>query len=212
MNNIDSNVRPLQVYDAQFSKNLRFDGQQWRVPVVPLLRRSTSDLLNFLNHDAVSSSAPPLQPQPPATPLKTPAEETGVNGVEYDEIDQIYDYIRGFAPLPKHLKNVNVNVNNNRNLYKSGVGGVGGKLPRPAPPPLETMPSRKVIGAGGGGGGGGGGGRKPETVAEEEVDDVVVDVDRSSRVSANHSVTIAVSAPTPVLVYYYYYYYCYYYY
>ena len=25
---------------------------------------------------------------------------------EYDEIDQIYDYVRGFAPLPKSVRSV----------------------------------------------------------------------------------------------------------
>lgn len=116
-----------QVYDAHFSKSLRFDGQQWRVPVVPLLRRSTSDLLNFLNHDAVTSPVTALKTLPEDDDIKT--SNGANNDVEYDEIDQIYDYIRGFAPLPKHLKNgsgsgsgnnkesVQKRIDHNRNIY-----------------------------------------------------------------------------------------------
>jgi len=208
----------IQVYDAHFSKNLRFDGQQWRVPVVPLLRRSTSDLLNFLNHDAVTSPAP--------MPLKTLPENDNKcgsggggsgggsgganNDVEYDEIDQIYDYIRGFAPLPKHLKtgsgsgngnnnkeSVQRRIDHNRNLYnrndkanakfkqmeKSGCGS-GSK---PIPPPLETIPSRK-LGNAGRNPLSMSSGNKPETVTEEAENDV-------DDVSARH-----VSASSPVAI------------
>ncbi|MCL4142312.1 UNVERIFIED_CONTAM: hypothetical protein GTU68_046698 [Idotea baltica] len=43
--------------------------------------------------------------------IKGPPDKNAINGKElkgklddYDEIDQIYDYVRGFAPLPKHIK------------------------------------------------------------------------------------------------------------
>ncbi|XP_072754879.1 uncharacterized protein Sano [Anoplolepis gracilipes] len=69
---------------------------------------------------------------------------------EYDEIDQIYDYVRGFAPLPKSV----------RSPYESPlVAGQGGSTSpltpvtvtiapllddRPEPPPIETIPTKKI--------------------------------------------------------------------
>ncbi|KAH0955513.1 hypothetical protein HN011_010431 [Eciton burchellii] len=69
---------------------------------------------------------------------------------EYDEIDQIYDYVRGFAPLPKSV----------RSPYESPLAtGQGGSTPpltpvtvtiapllddRPEPPPIETIPTKKI--------------------------------------------------------------------
>lgn len=71
---------------------------------------------------------------------------------EYDEIDQIYDYVRGFAPLPKSVI---------RSPYESPLvaTGQGGSTPpltpvtvtiapllddRPEPPPIETIPTKKI--------------------------------------------------------------------
>ncbi|KAF3428339.1 hypothetical protein E2986_03730 [Frieseomelitta varia] len=68
---------------------------------------------------------------------------------EYDEIDQIYDYVRGFAPLPKSV----------RSPYESPLSGAQGSSPpltpvtvtiapllddRPEPPPIETIPTKKI--------------------------------------------------------------------
>ncbi|XP_057333579.1 uncharacterized protein LOC130672838 [Microplitis mediator] len=75
---------------------------------------------------------------------------------DYDEIDQIYDYVRGFAPLPKSV----------RSPYESPVSstGTGNQLnssssppltpitvaiaplldDRPEPPPIETIPTKKM--------------------------------------------------------------------
>lgn len=70
---------------------------------------------------------------------------------EYDEIDQIYDYVRGFAPLPKSV----------RSPYESPLvaAGQGSSTPpltpvtvtiapllddRPEPPPIETIPTKKI--------------------------------------------------------------------
>lgn len=68
---------------------------------------------------------------------------------EYDEIDQIYDYVRGFAPLPKSV----------RSPYESPQPAQGSSSPpltpvtvtiapllddRPEPPPIETIPTKKI--------------------------------------------------------------------
>ena len=61
---------------------------------------------------------------------------------EYDEIDQIYDYVRGFAPLPRGLR---------QTVLGGGVGSErrpdADSAPAdnpPEPPPIETIPSRKA--------------------------------------------------------------------
>ena len=57
---------------------------------------------------------------------------------EYDEIDQIYDYVRGFAPLPKNLRHSYSEppsaTNENLKLNYSSP---------PEPPPIETIPTKK---------------------------------------------------------------------
>lgn len=136
------------MYDAHFSKNLRFDGQHWRVPVPLLLaplRRSTSDLIQSITgkKDSPSMSVQQHQPPPPAT---TESEESGgtMTAVdeeiqpEYDEIDQIYDYIRGFAPLPKSVRDqATKSSDHRRNLYNSSKH-------KPVPPPVETIPKKEA--------------------------------------------------------------------
>ena len=56
---------------------------------------------------------------------------------DYDEIDQIYDYVRGFAPLPKHIRSPFANKEDS-NLKRSVSAEV-----RPVPPPIETMPTKR---------------------------------------------------------------------
>ncbi|CAB0042323.1 unnamed protein product [Trichogramma brassicae] len=93
---------------------------------------------------------------------------------EYDEIDQIYDYVRGFAPLPKSvrspyesplgnglvslkigrltprsLKLLRVQKNTeNRNAQGNGLASVTVTMTplddRPEPPPIETIPTKKA--------------------------------------------------------------------
>ncbi|XP_022908599.1 uncharacterized protein [Onthophagus taurus] len=53
---------------------------------------------------------------------------------DYEEIDQIYDYVRGFAPLPKSVRTFNsiettIAINNGE---------------KPEPPPIETIPTKKL--------------------------------------------------------------------
>ena len=172
----------IQVYDANFSKNLRFDGQQWKVPVVPLLRRSTNDLLNMKDLNSTSTCVKePL--------VEESAENKSASPVppEYDEIDQIYDYIRGFAPLPKHIRNsydiLNGNVEtgsknvDNRNLYNRAPKEKNNKrstsATKPVPPPLETIPSRKMV----------------QSTAKETAGSHPAAVVRSSPVPTRHSST-----------------------
>lgn len=71
---------------------------------------------------------------------------------EYDEIDQIYDYVRGFAPLPKHIKSPygcdpSQIITRHESAPTSPVT-TPIHMPlitdsRPEPPPIETIPGKK---------------------------------------------------------------------
>lgn len=75
---------------------------------------------------------------------------------DYDEIDQIYDYVRGFAPLPKSVKSpyespliVSSCGNNNNGFQSPTVSPVTVTIApliddRPEPPPIETIPTKKI--------------------------------------------------------------------
>lgn len=72
---------------------------------------------------------------------------------EYDEIEQIYDYVRGFAPLPKAARGWRyepppppTKTNSEETPPVSNSSDLGGHSTSPTPPeppPLETLPSRK---------------------------------------------------------------------
>jgi hypothetical protein len=89
---------------------------------------------------------------------------------EYDEIDQIYDYVRGLASLPKNLNNyesltespqklpqknahttssgsskVNSHKRENHNLYNSDSWIKHELLEKPIPPSLKNLPSKKQL-------------------------------------------------------------------
>lgn len=75
---------------------------------------------------------------------------------EYDEIDQIYDYVRGFAPLPKSVKSpyecptAPLSNNSNNNLANASLTSCQVTIAppliddRPEPPPIETIPTKKA--------------------------------------------------------------------
>ncbi|XP_063991003.1 uncharacterized protein LOC135169701 [Diachasmimorpha longicaudata] len=71
---------------------------------------------------------------------------------DYDEIDQIYDYVRGFAPLPKSVRSPYESpVNSNANQINSSppltpvTVTIAPLLDdRPEPPPIETIPTKKL--------------------------------------------------------------------
>ncbi|XP_011502661.1 PREDICTED: uncharacterized protein LOC105366049 [Ceratosolen solmsi marchali] len=77
---------------------------------------------------------------------------------EYDEIDQIYDYVRGFAPLPKTVRPPYENgiLGNGLTSVNQQSNGLGSSTltpvtvtitplldDRPEPPPIETIPTKK---------------------------------------------------------------------
>ncbi|KAJ9582635.1 hypothetical protein L9F63_023013 [Diploptera punctata] len=73
---------------------------------------------------------------------------------DYDEIDQIYDYVRGFAPLPKNIKSPFADTSQPAPLEPvspphspNSTPGHISLLPsgdKPIPPPIETIPTKKL--------------------------------------------------------------------
>lgn len=98
--------------------------------VVDQCESACSDILDrvvvyndFLLGDTVSGGEEQTVSCPPPAPP-----------VADEEIDQLYDYIRGLAPLPKDSKY----------QHKSRSAPAGKKQGfKPPPPPIETIPSRK---------------------------------------------------------------------
>ena len=68
----------------------------------------------------------------------------------YDGFSQIYDYVRGFAPLPKSAKGwqyiAEKGAEDKKETVYTKLGGVGQQDAEnrpPEPPPIETIPGRK---------------------------------------------------------------------
>ena len=75
---------------------------------------------------------------------------TGTGGKDdYDEIDQIYDYVRGFAPLPKSAKGwqfiaESVQEDKKEPIYQKLASHPDAENMPPEPPPIDTIPGRRV--------------------------------------------------------------------
>ncbi|XP_061705001.1 uncharacterized protein LOC133516211 [Cydia pomonella] len=70
---------------------------------------------------------------------------------ENEEIDRIYDYVRGFAPLPKNIKASYTNeLTQKHETAPSSPAATPIHMPlitemKPEPPPIETIPSKKPL-------------------------------------------------------------------
>ena len=86
------------------------------------------------------------------SPLKTILARTGEQvktGDDYDEIDQIYDYVRGFAPLPKSAKGwqyiaETATEERKEPIYQKLASQHDAENKPPEPPPIDTIPGRKI--------------------------------------------------------------------
>ncbi|GJQ66552.1 hypothetical protein Trydic_g4536 [Trypoxylus dichotomus] len=59
-----------------------------------------------------------------------------IHSKDYEEIDQIYDYVRGFAPLPKNIRSPFSDPS--PSLTPTPESN------KPEPPPIETIPTKKL--------------------------------------------------------------------
>merc|ERR1719297_599276 len=87
--------------------------------------------------------------------VSTPTVRAGVRagpakpGDDYDEIDQIYDYVRGFAPLPKSAKGwqyiaETVTEEKKEPIYQKLASHPDAENKPPEPPPIDTIPGRRL--------------------------------------------------------------------
>ncbi|XP_049817487.1 uncharacterized protein LOC109606635 [Aethina tumida] len=67
-----------------------------------------------------------------------------VHSKDYDEIDQIYDYVRGFAPLPKNIRSPFSDPSPSLTSHSSTPSHPVSDLTKPEPPPIETIPTKKL--------------------------------------------------------------------
>lgn len=67
-----------------------------------------------------------------------------VHSKDYDEIDQIYDYVRGFAPLPKNIKSPFSDPSPSIRSHSSTPSQLVPDITKPEPPPIETIPTKKL--------------------------------------------------------------------
>lgn len=124
--------------------------------------RSSSDFFSSKTPPQRSLSEPNSKPpqSPPATATAAVPPTNGVERVQstpapddyrYEEIDQIYDYVRGFAPLPEKIKTELIQGvgESNNECEKSPsspptapVTSVASRE-KPLPPPIETIPARR---------------------------------------------------------------------
>lgn len=64
---------------------------------------------------------------------------------DYDEIDQIYDYVRGFAPLPKNIRSPFSEPSPTLTSHSSTPSHpASDPTTKPEPPPIETIPTKKL--------------------------------------------------------------------
>lgn len=71
---------------------------------------------------------------------------------EYDEIDLIYDYVRGFAPLPKNIRSPfpecepsHVHKSDRECSDVIAISPDMSAVVKPEPPPIETIPKAKIM-------------------------------------------------------------------
>jgi hypothetical protein len=67
-----------------------------------------------------------------------------IHSKDYDEIDQIYDYVRGFAPLPKNIRSPFTDPSPSLTSHSSTPSHPVSDLTKPEPPPIETIPTKKL--------------------------------------------------------------------
>ncbi|XP_044745457.1 uncharacterized protein LOC123307282 [Coccinella septempunctata] len=63
----------------------------------------------------------------------------------YDEIDQIYDYVRGVAPLPKNIRSPYSEPSPSSISHSSAPSNIHSTSDvKPEPPPIDTIPTKKL--------------------------------------------------------------------
>ncbi|KAI4468660.1 grb2-associated and regulator of mapk protein family member [Holotrichia oblita] len=112
----------IQVLDGKLGDSKKQANQQLDMKNGYLLRRSASS--DSANHRTKHSHH------------RKDENRLPVHSKDYEEIDQIYDYVRGFAPLPKNIRSPFSDPS--PSLTPSSESN------KPEPPPIETIPTKKL--------------------------------------------------------------------
>lgn len=129
---------------------------------IPLVKRSVSDPQGTHStcrvHLERGMSIPADASQNSANGKDEISDTSESEDLRYEEIDQIYDYVRGFAPLPHKIKNefsdISDDTKSSTHLPQIpgphcgpavSVSKTSDHKP-PEPPPIETIPARKENG------------------------------------------------------------------
>lgn len=142
----------IQMFDISMSKELR--GEKIQSKKVTKFFSSGNRIQR-----SISDPSSKCKNNKPETVVneKLPERQPDVIHDNYDEIDQIYDYIRGFAPLPTKTVtnaqedmngNIPVSPNHSSTPSSSEITPASTKSSdtpddRPEPPPIETIPARR---------------------------------------------------------------------
>lgn len=106
--------------------------------------RSSGDVMRTPPHRSISEPNTRTKTVVPASTAPPVVERTqsspGPDDHRYEEIDQIYDYVRGFAPLPEKIK---AELQHGNDCQKMSSNPVATARERPLPPPIETIPARR---------------------------------------------------------------------
>ncbi|XP_054707650.1 uncharacterized protein LOC129217383 [Uloborus diversus] len=116
---------------------------------VPLVKRSASDPQGTNMSGRLHLERGLSTPNDSSLPFKEVSDDfSDSDDLRYDEIDQIYDYVRGFAPLPVNIKNEFSASEEHKSqllpqIAVDSINGKSGDRKPPEPPPIETIPARK---------------------------------------------------------------------
>ncbi|XP_013778785.1 uncharacterized protein LOC106463311 [Limulus polyphemus] len=136
---------------------------------IPLIKRSFSDPMCQETAKTLVNLEPEVSAPGDNNDVQNgvtkPSDNRQVPDDRYDEIDQIYDYVRGFAPLPSKVKtelktkdNSSLETPNTtkctdftihptpapQSLSQKDTDDVAEEKEKPEPPPIETIPVRKL--------------------------------------------------------------------
>merc|ERR1712051_957638 len=128
----------MLVHDIHLqSRDLRINGadNKQKVNIQQQVSSNRQQLLNSTSHQRRVGSA-----------FNTATSKLEEGRDEYDEIEQIYDYVRGFAPLPKTARGWRYEPSSPVKMQTTPVSTDespnSSDMTPPEPPPLETLPSR----------------------------------------------------------------------
>ncbi|CAL8100819.1 unnamed protein product [Orchesella dallaii] len=127
---VDQSKNLIQIYDINLKKELRFDGRQWKAYAPPLfLTPSSTDPIIPINGNQQNgnSSSPGENNCPKPEKNNTATVISNLSSTydeipdaqDYEDIDEIYDYVRGIKPPPPKLLAGQNNVDSTSNVVST---------------------------------------------------------------------------------------------